>query len=222
MFYSHNLRLIFLLLLFILTISTWYFAVLRPLAFSRYFAAEDHLVEYSTAILLALASVSLAALSRRVVGYKSWLLVFYALAFMIAAGEEVSWGQRIFGIKSNEFFLKNNFQGETNIHNLVVGGEQLVEFWFGTLLSATILAYLVVIPLLYPISPFVRGALDFLAVPVAERWVAPVAVVWSGFVVWIDLPRNWEIYECVFAILICTVFLGPKNPETFNFEKALQ
>ena len=43
------------------------------------------------------------------------------LIFMI--GEELSWGQRIFGWASGEFFVEHNKQKETNLHNIFGLGE---------------------------------------------------------------------------------------------------
>jgi hypothetical protein len=195
--------------------AVWY-ALMRPEAFSEVFAREDGIVEYATAILLAVAGVILVGLARRVTGYRRWLLTVYALAFFVAAGEEISWGQRIFGIESTEFFLENNRQGEINFHNLVVDGEQLVSFFFGQLLTVVILLYLVVLPLLWPVAGRVRWIADALAVPVPPRYIGALAILWSVLVVWIDLPRNWEVYEFAFSAMICLVFLAPVNRETFR------
>jgi hypothetical protein len=41
-----------------------------------------------------------------------------ALFCFFVAGEEFSWGQRLFGYFPPEFFLANNFQQEANLHNL--------------------------------------------------------------------------------------------------------
>lgn len=45
-----------------------------------------------------------------------FLLLFIALFF--AAGEEISWGQRLFNIETPEKFMENNVQDELTIHNL--------------------------------------------------------------------------------------------------------
>ena len=36
----------------------------------------------------------------------------------VAAGEEVSWGQRVFGIETPDAFVDDNRQDELNLHNL--------------------------------------------------------------------------------------------------------
>ncbi len=84
---------------------------------------EDGLVENLTALFLFGASmVSLY----RVFEYRKmkkplWVLTAAVIAFLFffAAGEEISWGQRIFNIQSSEFFLEHNKQAETNLHNMI-------------------------------------------------------------------------------------------------------
>lgn len=44
-----------------------------------------------------------------------------AIACFYVTMEEISWGQRVFGIRSSDFFKKYNLQGETNLHNMLVG-----------------------------------------------------------------------------------------------------
>lgn len=45
--------------------------------------------------------------------------VLYGLAYIWAGGEEISWGQRIIGFESPEYFRENNDQQEFTFHNLV-------------------------------------------------------------------------------------------------------
>lgn len=192
-------------------VAALYFAVARPDDFTTVFAREDGIVEYSTAILLFCASLALLGLALRNSGYRKGLLALYALAFFFAAGEEVSWGQRIFGWESGEFWQENNYQGETTLHNLVVGDVHLAEEVFGNALSLILLSYLVVLPLVYPIASWARRFCDVLAVPVPSRLIALLAVLWTVLIVWIDLPRNWEVYEFAFSVFACLIFLNPIN-----------
>jgi len=50
-----------------------------------------------------------------------WFFVLLALALFYTVMEEISWGQRIFGIESPDFFKRYNLQRETNLHNMLVG-----------------------------------------------------------------------------------------------------
>ena len=52
--------------------------------------------------------------------YSSQFAFILCIAWLIFALEEISWGQRIFGIESPEFFLGHNYQQETNIHNFFI------------------------------------------------------------------------------------------------------
>jgi len=50
------------------------------------------------------------------------VLVFsagFALLGFLAAMEEISWGQQVFGFRSGEYFAQHNYQKETNLHNLI-------------------------------------------------------------------------------------------------------
>lgn len=44
-----------------------------------------------------------------------------ALACFYVAGEEISWGQRLFNIPTPDFFRAHNLQQETNLHNFFTG-----------------------------------------------------------------------------------------------------
>jgi hypothetical protein len=59
-----------------------------------------------------------AAAEGRVSSLKVWVLALFALGMFVAAGEEISWGQRIFGIETPESIREDNVQGELNLHNL--------------------------------------------------------------------------------------------------------
>jgi hypothetical protein len=53
---------------------------------------------------------------------RNYFLLLIALVFFVGAGEEISWGQRIFGVETPQLFQKENAQHEINLHNLRVLG----------------------------------------------------------------------------------------------------
>lgn len=183
--------------------------------FWRTFAAEDKLVEYATALFLLVASVVLAlhavSLGARGARLAAVLTAIYALMFFFASGEEISWGQRIFGWESGEFFQAHNKQVETNLHNLVIGDFHLAKTLFGPILTICILLYLVALPLLYPRVPAIARLANRLAVPVPWLHHAWIALGTSIIIALIDVSRKWEVYELVFALLSVSIFILPQN-----------
>ena len=78
---------------------------------------EDGIVEYGKALLLLGASVGFGIVLARVRFRNLWYLGYTAL-FLVLAGEEISWGQRLLGIDTPEGFARINEQGETSLHNV--------------------------------------------------------------------------------------------------------
>ena len=183
--------------------------------FTMVFAAEDGPVETATALFLLIASLVLGkhalALSAKGRRGAAGLTLFYALLFFLAAGEEISWGQRIIGWESGEFFQENNQQVETNVHNLVVFGSQLTKTLFGPVLTAIILVYLVVLPLLYVRTDRVQRLSDRFVVPVPWLKHGIIALSASILIALIDVDRKWEVYELVFSLIVVSIFLLPQN-----------
>lgn len=78
---------------------------------------EDGPVENSQAVLYFLSAVAFFYLAGRRVPSRGWYL-FFGVLFFLMAGEEITWGQRIFGIATPETWAEMNVQKETNLHNL--------------------------------------------------------------------------------------------------------
>jgi len=185
--------------------------------FSLVYAREDGLVEYGTAIALLLASMTLLrnGLSLRSKGLKlaAGLTFFYAFMFFFGAGEEISWGQRIFGWETPDALKEMNRQDETTLHNLEFGGVALTKHLFGPVLTASILLYLLVLPLLYPRLSGLRRGIDRIALPVPGLRHSALALLASLVIAAIDVDRKWEVYELVFGLLVMSIFLKPQNPD---------
>jgi hypothetical protein len=76
---------------------------------------EDRAVEWTTVWLFLMAGV--AGLFKSI-SQRRLFDGLVSLFCLFVAGEEFSWGQRLFGYYPAEFFLANNFQQEANLHNL--------------------------------------------------------------------------------------------------------
>lgn len=87
-----------------------------------YAIREDGLIEWATALGFAVAGGFAALLAsrlwrdRRVI--LSLLYAGLAAGMAFAALEEISWGQRVFGIESPEYFVEHSTKEEINVHNL--------------------------------------------------------------------------------------------------------
>lgn len=183
------------------------------------FAVEDGPVEYGTALFLLVAGLLLVRHSAALIQRRrsaAALVAVYALLFLAAAGEEISWGQRIFGWQAGDFFQQNNYQRETNFHNLEIAGFHLAKTLFGSVLTTVLLLYLVVLPLLYPRSAGLRRVMHRLAIPVPGPRHAVLAVAASVVVAVMDVPRKWEVYELVFSMIAVSIMLMPRNRATFH------
>ncbi len=82
---------------------------------------EDNLLENLQVVFYGFSSILFFTISFKY--FKSNKLFFiyfliFGLGLLFITGEEISWGQRIFGISSPEVVQVNNAQGETTIHNI--------------------------------------------------------------------------------------------------------
>lgn len=75
---------------------------------------EDRLVEWMTVFVFAAAGVTLLVRAGR---GRRWFDLLVALFLLFVAGEEMSWGQRLFGLTPPAYFLAHNTQQEMNVHN---------------------------------------------------------------------------------------------------------
>lgn len=89
---------------------------------------EDNLIEWLQVLAYTSSSIFAFLLSLRFRKVSKIMFVIFlvlSLGFLFVAGEEISWGQRLFGIQSQNLFdgetklplLGNNVQSETNLHN---------------------------------------------------------------------------------------------------------
>ncbi|MDX9835333.1 MAG: hypothetical protein RBT36_09010 [Desulfobulbus sp.] len=92
----------------------------------RFIAGEDRAIEWLTfAFFLGAALTGLgivgkhsARMDRKVICILLGLSAFY----LVCAGEEISWGQRVFGFSTPEAIIEHNQQQEFNVHNLKLPG----------------------------------------------------------------------------------------------------
>ncbi len=113
-------KIVFWLPLFLILL----FFIFRFIDKEKYFSLiqEDGLIEYLQSFFYLTASIFTLATAGRLLKNKQKKIAFFYFLFSFAlffvAGQEVSWGQRIFNLDNPNFFAQHNTQEEISIHNL--------------------------------------------------------------------------------------------------------
>jgi hypothetical protein len=159
------------------------------------YVKEDGFIEWMTVLGLFTGAVACFYRISILKPFRGKLFLFclfiLGCLFLFGIGEEISWGQRIFDVKSSDFFLKNNSQGETNFHNLVVSGKKLNKIIFGTLLGIVIGFYF----LIRKVAK-VKKLIDSMAIP---------------------LPKYFHIAAYLLLVVITELIAGGKKGEILEF-----
>ena len=196
-----------------------------PDYFRNVYVVEDGFVEVVTVLALlgafAVSGYRLVTLW----GTKPWrfltmtgLLTAFCL---FGAGEELSWGQRIFGFETSEFFLEHNSQQEAGLHNLeiVVGDRKykLNRIVFGTGLAIAVFIYLLIMTPLYRRNSKFRRFVDSFAVPMPQTYQALGYVfVVAVAELLIDSSKRGEITEFGGSLVFMLNVVFPYNAALFR------
>lgn len=143
---------------------------------------EDGVLENVTAIaffICSLISLFIAIRFSKADMVVKILMVVYSIGFFFLAGEEISWGQRIFGFETNGFLAEANVQNETNLHNIF--GYAADHFAI-----LTIFIYGSILPFICRIFPFFQKLMYRLRIPMATMGLATVFLICS-------LIHNWTV-----------------------------
>ncbi|MGE5248813.1 MAG: hypothetical protein ACM3QS_01255 [Bacteroidota bacterium] len=122
------------------------------------FVREDRIYEMLSAVYLLVSSILFAvAFFRSKVKFnlkdpawiRKWMFLGFALLFFVAAGEEISWGQRMFGFETPNLIKERNVQKELTLHNLNIfqGEDALIPMTAGRAIQWFALAFGAAIPL---------------------------------------------------------------------------
>ena len=132
-----------------------------------------------------------------------------AIFLLFVAGEEVSWGQKLFGFRAPDLISSVNFQKELNIHNLKI----IQESNNALAMSACrlLLAYLILLPMALFTFPTFGKFFTLVRVPVATVPVSLLALTnyfISVFLNSFEIFRNWthdglsEVFETNLEIIL--------------------
>jgi hypothetical protein len=166
---------------------------------------EDGLLENLTAIISFIAALIFIFCGFR----GSKFAFFLSLCWFLFAMEEISWGQRILEFYTPEFFEKNNYQQETNIHNFF---NPFLKTWAYFITNALLLLFFTSFSELKVFSKFYKLKSVSELIKISDThsiWIIPL------FLIYAELPRGQEIIEQQWSllglILSCLLFIKIKK-----------
>jgi len=183
---------------------------------------EDGLVEWLTFVALIMMSafsffMSFEFSRSGVEGRAKKVWLFLGFLFLFGAMEEISWGQRILGVESPEWFLKHNRQFETNVHNLVIYGVNLNKVVFGRFLGIMVLIYMLATPILYRLNRKFKNLINRWAIPIPQNYQILLFIIVNAILQYhLGLTKKVsemrELSNCFFFFL---VLIHPFNDQLF-------
>lgn len=188
--------------------------------FVNVYVVEDGFIENLTVIALLTATFTALIYRIKYGAGKSALfkvvMSFIILSTFFVAGEEISWGQRVFNIQSSEFFQENNAQQETNLHNMVVGGKKVNKIIFSQMLYTSVILYLFLFPYLYYRKSALRRWVNHHGIPVPQWYQSLSCLILFISILLIPHGKNAEILEVGITHIFMLILLFPKNLEVFR------
>ncbi len=218
-----------------ITISTFlvfaiYLAKFNHDAFRYEFVVEDGFIEWFTVVVLFTAMVVCGkrffVLRRVRPPLFLFVTMLLTLLCLFGAGEEISWGQRLFGLETPDYLKGRNAQGELGLHNLVIeiDGEKvkLNKLIFGTGLAFALLIYLGIATPLYRKNDKVRSFFNAIAAPMPRNYhIVGYLLVVATVELLIDSSKRGEMTEFAGSIIFALNIIYPYNPEIFDPKKDL-
>lgn len=199
------------------------------------FAREDAIFETLSPIYLFVCSVLLGIVWWReknpIAPHRfHWVfrlsLLAFTILFFVAAAEEVSWGQRFFGLETPNLIKNVNVQKEITLHNLILfqGEDAILPISFDQLSAVFSLVFGFVLPLgNWILKRFKLGLDAFLPImPLMVGWLMPLNYALQKFLMRLfrsfpefylhpEMHYSQPIYEIrehnyAFALMVCVVF----------------
>ena len=182
---------------------------------------EDGLIEWLTVIGFVVGGLvcfrrALALRRAKPMGFIT-LTILLGLAFMFIAGEEISWGQRIFRVKTPEWMQQRNTQEEMNLHNLKIGDVKVNKLLFSQLAAVVMVLYFAVLMPFYGSKPSLARLVNALAIPVPKLHQTAACIVMLALVQLLVMSsRRGELAEFGGAFLFTIIVALPSNFATFD------
>ena len=177
------------------------------------YVEEDRYIENLTALILFAAAFHFlwkAIKSNNKLLKASCALLF--LLFLFGGGEEISYGQRIFGFDTPDNYAKMNRQGEVTVHNLKINGVDINRVIFSTVLYVSAFIYFIGLPILYRKSKWLKTWKYFMVpVPKLIHGILFTLFFLLILVTESDIKGCWEIEEFNLVSFLYVSFLFQQN-----------
>lgn len=184
------------------------------------FTREDGFVEWLTVIALLSGAATNFYRAKILSKFRPRIFIFGLIAlgcvFIFGAGEEISWGQRIFNWSVPGFFQEHNAQGETNLHNLIYNGVKINKLVFGLILGIIVALYFLVLPFLYRKYEKVKNLINMFAIPIPRNVHIVAYLILFGLVQLIPGHKHGEVLEFGGCWIFYFMTLEPFNREMFS------
>ena len=184
------------------------------------YVEEDRYIENLTALILFAAAFHFlwkAIKSNNKLLKASCALLF--LLFLFGGGEEISYGQRIFGFDTPDNYAKMNRQGEVTVHNLKINGVDINRVIFSTVLYVSAFIYFIGLPILYRKSKWLRTWKYFMVpVPKLIHGILFTLFFLLILVTESDIKGCWEIEEFNLVSFLYLSFLFQQNIDLKKYQ----
>ncbi len=188
--------------------------------FEEVYVVEDGFIEWLTVVPLVIITCVAVSYLVKLSHSRNWMFSIVvsviALFCFFSAGEEISWGQRIFHIKTPEYFAEHNTQDELNVHNLVVDGEKINKLVFSQLFVAAAVLYLIGLPLLYNKNQNFKNFVDRAGIPVARLYQIIACALVFGLPSLSPSEKRSELLEFGACFMFLLIVLYPQNRAVFR------
>lgn len=191
---------------FYICIALYIITSYQVLTFSNkigaFFLSEDHYFENIGAASFFLASmiffygfwkIRTVRSVDKIFIVKKLAFLILALLFFFAAGEEISWGQRIFNVQTPDALNAINNQGEITVHNIPVAGREIP---FETMFDLLWLFFAVIVPFSSLYKPVYEQLSRFLPI---THWGIGVLFVLNYL--WAKVAKLFYVDKYVFDLV---------------------
>ena len=215
-----RLEIALLIVLLVTSILGLYWGFYHQDFFTNRYMMEDGEIEYATVVLLFGSCILVAS---RWIKYRrqqpirfTLISILIFIVFFFVAGEELSWGQRIFNLESSQYFKEYNSQEELNLHNLTVGEVKINKLIFGVTLTTAILIYMILVPLLYQKVAQFRRFIDAWFIPVPRVRHIVTYLLLLVVISVIPASKNWELLEFGSVLVFTIILWNPVNQQSYR------